>query len=188
VLQGDRFFAMLKIRAASLGADYAFAVVCQNATCGHRFEWEVCLDDLPVKPLSEESRQRFQDGNRFETKLPGTGTRVWFRLAVGADESRMAKHRQAHQDALWSTMLALRVIEIEGVPESQKRRFLEDLDVADAEHLRAAFDEVDCGVETTIEVECPECLGVQDVELPFGPSFFLAPKQTSRTEAASSHP
>jgi hypothetical protein len=74
------------------------------------------------------------------------------------------------------------------VPESQKRRFLEELDVADAEHLRAAFDEVDCGVETTIEVECPECLGVQDVELPFGPSFFLAPKQTPRTEAASSHP
>jgi hypothetical protein len=188
VLQGDRFYAMLKIRAASLGADYAFAVVCQNAACGHRFEWEVCLDELPVKALSEESRRRFQEGNRFETKLPGTGTRVWFRLAVGADESRMAKHRQAHQDALWSTMLALRVIEIEGVPESQKRRFLEDLDVADAEHLRVAIDEVDCGVETTMDVECPECLGVQSVDLPFGPSFFLAPKPAPRKEAACSHP
>jgi hypothetical protein len=80
------------------------------------------------------------------------------------------------------------VIEIEGVSESQKRRFLEELDVADAEHLRTAFDEVDCGVETTIDVECPECLAVQSVELPFGPSFFLAPKPAPRREAASSHP
>jgi hypothetical protein len=54
--------------------------------------------------------------------------------------------------------------------------------------LRTAFDEVDCGVETTIEVECPECLGVQSVDLPFGPSFFLAPKQAPWREAASSHP
>ena len=58
VLQGDRFYAMLKIRAVSLGADYAFAVVCQNAACGHRFEWEVCLDELPSwkrRRLSSES-------------------------------------------------------------------------------------------------------------------------------------
>jgi hypothetical protein len=176
VLQGDRFYTMLQIRSASLGAEYAFAVMCQGGACGRRFEWEVSLDEIPVQKLSDEGRACFRKDNRFETVLPGTGKRVWFRLPVGADEKRLAKHRQAREGELWSTMLALRVVEIERVENGHKRRFLEDLDVADAEHLRCAFDQADCGVETTIEVECPECLLVQDVELPFDRGFFLASK------------
>ncbi|WP_428262162.1 hypothetical protein [Haliangium sp.] len=183
VLQGDRFYAMLEIRAASLGATYAFAAMCQGGACGCRFEWEVSLDELPVRALSDDARQNFRDGNRFESVLPGAAKRVWFRLPVGADEKRLAKHRQARQGELWSTMLALRVVEIEGVAGGDKRRFLGELDLADAEHLRRAFDEADCGVETTIEVECPECALVQDVELPFDHGFFLA----QRPKKGSSH-
>ncbi len=172
VLQGDRFFALLKIRSLSLGADYAFTVGCQNDACRERFEWEISLEDLPIRALSEEARAAFQAGNRFETQL-SDGRRIWFRLAVGGDERRFAGMRQSNRDRLWSSMLALRIVEIENVKDSEKRRFIEDLEVQDAEHLRDEFDRVDCGVETTIEVECPECFTVQEVELPLDQGFFV---------------
>jgi len=47
VLQGDRFFAMLKIRALTYGAKYAFSVACQNDACRARIEWELDLNELP---------------------------------------------------------------------------------------------------------------------------------------------
>ena len=188
VLQGDRFYALLKVRALSLGNTYPFAVVCQNEGCRHRFEWEIALDELTVRALSDESRESFRGGNRFETRLPACGKRVWFRLAVGADERRFAKVRQSNRDRLWSAMLSLRVLEIEGVKDTDRRRCIEDLDIGDAEHLRAEFDRVDCGVDTTIEIECPECLTVQDVDLPFDQRFFLGKQKTGRGEPAASFP
>jgi len=181
VLQGDRFYALLKVRAVSLGSTYPFGVVCQNEGCRHRFEWEVALDDLPIRKLSEESRELFQGGNRFETRFPCCGHRVWFRLAIGTDERKFAKVRQQSRDRLWSAMLALRVLEIEGVKDNDRRRFLEDLEIADAEFLRSEFDRIDCGVDTTIEIECPECLTVQDVDLPFDQRFFLGSQRKDRS-------
>ena len=47
------------------------------------------------------------------------------------------------------------------------------------------FDEADCGVETSIEIECPECFAEQTVDLPFGREFFLPRKKTTRARTAS---
>ncbi len=47
------------------------------------------------------------------------------------------------------------------------------MEMADATALLDRFDELDGGVETTIDVECPACFGVQEVELPFERGFFL---------------
>jgi len=53
------------------------------------------------------------------------------------------------------------------------------------ELLLGEFDRVDCGVETEIEIECPECFGVTRVELPFEKGFFLP--SMKRKEAGSQH-
>ena len=74
----------------------------------------------------------------------------------------------------------VRIVEIEGVEDSGKRQFLEEMELGDAAALLDRFDEADGGVETTIEVECPSCLGVQEVQLPFERGFFLP-----RTKATS---
>ena len=50
VLQGDRFFALLQVRALTYGPTYAFALGCQNEGCRARFEWELDLTELPVRP------------------------------------------------------------------------------------------------------------------------------------------
>ena len=79
-----------------------------------------------------------------------------------------------------------RVVDISGVDSKDKRQFIEDLTLRDADFLVDEFDRVDCGVDTTIEVECPECRETQEVELPFDSAFFLPGKErTARRKARS---
>jgi hypothetical protein len=189
VLQGDRFFALLMVRVLTYGPEYAFSLQCRNDSCRARFEWELDLQKLPVRPLSEESRTVFAAGNRFETTLPDAGKRVRFKLLTGEDERRLPQLQRAAPDRLLSSVLAYRVIDIDGVDPRDKRRFLEDLSLRDADFLFDEFDRVDCGVDTTVEVECPECFLVQDVDLPFDRSFFLPGKERTarrRDRSASS--
>ena len=173
VLVADRFYALLQIRALTFGDDYTFGVQCQSAGCRERFEWTLNLKDLPVRPLTTEAKEAFRDGNRFETKLPRDGRKVWFRLMTGADEIRAASALKAGRDGMLLTALGLRIVEIASVPENDKRKFLDEMEMADAAALLDQFDEADGGVETTIEVECPACAGVQEVQLPFERGFFL---------------
>ena len=187
VLQGDRFYALLQVRALTYGPEYAFAVTCDSGACRSRIEWELCLTDLPVRPLSDESRAAFTSGNRFETRLPDADTKVWFRLLTGADERKLSQLRRNSADRLLSAMLDFRVVEVEGVEARDKRRFIEELSLRDADFLVDEFDRVDCGVETCIEVECPECFAVQDVELPFDRTFLMpGAKRRQRSRAHSS--
>jgi hypothetical protein len=186
VVQGDRFSTLLQVRVLSYGPEYAFAVPCENRACHARIEWEVDLRELPSRPLSDESRAAFLGGNRFETVLPGEGRRVTFRLLTGADERRMVQLRKAAGERPISTLLAFRLETIDGVEPREKQRFIEDLAMADVSFLLGEFDRVDCGVDTQIEVECPECLAVQEVELPFERGFFLPTKKPARAHTGSS--
>ena len=173
VLVADRFYALLQIRARTFGDEYAFSVQCASPICRERFEWSLNLQELPVVPLADGSKAAFKAGNRFETTLPRDGRRVWFRLMTGADETRAAQIFKTGRDGALLTALALRIVEIEGVPAQDKRRFLDELELGDAAALLDQFDAADGGVETDIQIECPVCAGVQDVQLPFERGFFL---------------
>lgn len=187
VLQGDRFFALLMVRALTYGPEYAFGVGCRNDACRARIEWEVDLTKLPVRLLSDESRAAFVAGNRFETTLPDSGKRLRFRLLTGDDERKLPALQRSAPDKLLSAVLAYRVLDIDGVEPKAKRQFLEDLSMRDADFLVDEFDRVDCGVDTTIEIECPECFATQEVDLPFDKGFFLPGRdRTARRKARSS--
>ncbi|WP_434345732.1 hypothetical protein ACN6A1_27775 [Myxococcus virescens] len=190
VLQGDRFYALLQVRVFTYGPEYAFAVPCQAAACRARIDWELDLTQLPVRTLADESRAAFMAGNRFETTLPDAGTRVRFKLLTGEDERRLPQLQRAAPEKLLSSVLAYRVQDVDGVDARDKRRFLEDLSLRDADFLVDEFDRVDCGVDTTLEVECSECFMRQEVELPFDRGFFLPgqARTTRRRERSTSSP
>jgi hypothetical protein len=184
VLVGDRFYVLLQIRARSYGSMYEFSVPCSNRECRARIDWELDLHDLPVARLSDDSRAALLSGRTFRTTLRLAGRQVEFRLMRGADERRMSAQRRAAGERPLTTMLGLRIESIDGVEPKDKARFLEDLEMADVTFLLGEFDRVDCGVETEIEVECPECFALTTVELPFDKGFFLP--QRKRPSAASS--
>ncbi len=173
VLVADRFYTLLRIRSLTFGEEYAFKAQCVSEACRERFEWQISLAELPVRPLSEASKAAFKAGNRFEARLPRDGRRVWFRLQTGAEEVRASAHLRANADRALLTALATRIVEVEGVPPKDKLRFLEEVEMADAAALLDELDAADGGVETDIEVECPHCWAVQEIRLPFGPEFFL---------------
>ena len=186
ILQGDRFFALLMVRALTYGPQYAFAISCSNNNCRARFEWEIDLTKLPVRKLPEQSRDAFVAGNRFVTTLPDVGRRVTFKLLTGEDERKLTTLQRSSPDKLLSGVLAYRVLEIDGVEPKAKRQFIEELTMSDADFLVDEFDRVDCGVDTTVEIECPECLRTQEVELPFDQTFFMPGRsRTARRKARS---
>jgi hypothetical protein len=185
-LDCDRFYALLRIRVATHGPHYGFTVPCQ--TCRARIEWELDLTDLPVRQLSEESAATFRAGNRFETTLPDCGKKVWFRLLVGKDSSKLPLLRKQSPDRIFSASLDYRVLEVEGVAPKEKHAFIEELSMRDASHLVAEFERVDGGVETTIQIECAECYAVQDIDLPFGPSFLMPSTTRKRPTSTISSP
>ena len=188
VLQGDRFYVLLQLRALTYGPGYAFSVGCQSPACRSRIDWELDLVDLPVRPLPEDSRQALVAGNRFGTTLPDSGLKVWFRLLTGADERKLPQLRKQAGDRILSAMLALRVVEIEGVEPRRKLQTIEDLSLRDADFLVDEFDRVDCGVETGIEIECPDCGVVQELELPFERTFFMPGKQRTTRRRRGTEP
>ena len=53
VLLGDRLYAFIGIRVATYGPDYAFSVNCRERDCRRRIDWELNLDDLPVRALTD---------------------------------------------------------------------------------------------------------------------------------------
>ena len=183
VLQGDRFYALLAIRIATYGQAYAFSMTCSEERCRARFEWELDLRTLPVRPLTSESRALFVAGNRFETSLPDAARRVTFRLLTGVDERKLPTLRRNADGQIMTAVLAHRCIEIDGVAAHDKRRFIEELSMSDADALVETMNQADCGVVTRIDVECPECLATQEIELPFGRSFFAKRTKTSATSS-----
>ena len=182
VLVADRFVALLQVRIATYGPSYVFQVPCGR--CGARIEWELNLDELPVRSLGAETRAAFAAGNRLSFTLPAADRRVTWRLLTGEDERALPQLRQAHRERVLSASLAHRVVEIDGVEERQRRVFLEDLGLRDVAALTAEFERVEGGVETQIDVECAACGAVQEIELPFQASFLL-PTRAGRSAGSS---
>jgi hypothetical protein len=174
VLVGDRFYTMSRIRVATFGPEYDFPVQCTAPACRERFGWSINLDEMPVKKFDKESLDNFVSHNRFEATL-SDGTHVWFKLQVGADESKVARALR-DRSRMVTASLAARIIEIENVHPNDRIRWIDDLDMADALALIDTFDGVDGGIETQIEVECTACGNIMDIELPFGHQFFMPRK------------
>ncbi|KKN72173.1 hypothetical protein LCGC14_0413100 [marine sediment metagenome] len=183
VLQGDRQFLLLQVRCKSYGPDYEFKIQCDEVSCRERFSWGLDLNDIPVKRLPAESFERFKNGNRFDAELPSDGRKIVFQLPTGGDEVSAAKLKSQFRDRLITLALNIRIVEVEDVEERELRRFFDEMELSDANALLDILDEPDCGVETEIEIECPECYGVQDVRLPFDRDFFF-PRKKQRKGAA----
>lgn len=197
MLQGDRFVAMIRLRVISYreGEDYQFKTTCPD--CKKRTEQSInLLSELPVRPLSEEAMEAMVNGAPFTAEI--AEAKVTYSLSFGEHAKRAEKLREQNPKRTMAAALRSRILEVEGV---DKRDILDWLDGEhgdfpgltsdDAEDLRDAFDRVDCGIDTEIEVECPSCWAVWSLSLPFDDGFFLPQrgrkKRRQEREAERSH-
>lgn len=187
VLLADRFAVILALRVATYGPNYDFRVACSDDACRKRFEWSIHLrDDLKVIDLPASSRATFAAGNRFEGHFAGADKRFVFKLQDGKGERAAAKLLRAHRGRQLTVALASRIVEIDGVHDNDKLRFLDALDMDDVSSALAQMDAADGGVETRIEVRCEHCRLVQEIELPLGKDFWLPVPKTARAGSTSS--
>ena len=188
VLICDRFFTVVQVRIATYGPDYAFPVQCTAQTCREKFEWELDLNELDFKKVPDASIAKFAAGNRFETIIPSTGRRVTFKLQTGEDEAKAAKLARGRREEIMTMALAARIVEVDGVHNNDKLRFLDNLDMDDSVALIDQMDAADGGLETSVEVECPACGNVMEVAVPFGRDFWLPSKRRPHSTKATEQP
>ena len=121
ILQGDRFYVLLQVRALTYGQDYDFSVPCTNVACRRRIQWTVPLDALPLRQLPEISRAATAGDENLSVQIP-SGVSVNYKLPRGDDERALAAIRESQPDRLLSAALALRIVEVEGVPHPREAR------------------------------------------------------------------
>lgn len=168
VLIGDRMYTLIQIRIATFGEQFLFKSQC--GSCNAKSEYEIDLNDLEVQRLAPVDLKAFVDGNRLSTKVPGSGAAVLFRLPTGNDERRAVLNREKDKAIPLQTLVS-QIISIEGVQDVAK--YLDELALSDVVALLKQLQTRDCGVETEIELECPECEAKRDIELPLGRAFWL---------------
>lgn len=177
---GDRMHALIGLREATSGPMYGFDIRCADADCKYMIRWQLNLNQLPRKPLPEESKEVFLNGNSFETAVGEQ--KVVFKLQTGRDQIRLSKlvsqiksktndrNREQEQNRKVLLGVANRVTSVEGCDNIMG--WLADLDLADISELVKNMDAVDCGVETGIEIECSSCGLRQEIDLPLDKTFF----------------
>ncbi len=178
LLMNDRFFILIMLRAMSYGEKYQFSITCSE--CNTRFKHEVILPgDFPIRTLDEGQNEP------FEVSLPINGKTVLFRLLRGDDEKaiqRFADQQYAkgkpEGDPSYTYRLARHVVNIDGEEYDLNRdmvkavRFIESLIGKDSLALRNAIDDVDCGIDVSLEIQCPRCDFFIETSMPMTSEFF----------------
>lgn len=187
VLTGDRMYALIQARILTFGSSYDFKYQCDNGACERHFWWEIDLSDLPVRKLDKESAKLFNEGNRFSAPCDSLGgKKIEFQLMTGLIQRKAQKDQEDNQDEPLTTSLSHRILGVEGKKFDEKkntvRTWLNDQGLDLALDLVDVLDSVDCGVETSIEVECPHCQNEMDVELPLGKEFFMPTRRKKKRD------
>ena len=183
ILQGDVDYVLVMIRVATHGPEYVFKTQCDNTSCREQFEWAVDLvDELPLQKFDKEQREGFKEGNEFQTEVPDTGEIVTFKLPLHGDTRKAAKQRANNRDQLMTLALRTRIKSVEGV--ENLREYIENLSLSQANELIEQFDEADVGLDTDIEVECPNCGSIHEVSLPLDREFFFPSLQRKKQKRA----
>lgn len=187
LLQCDRFVLMLGLRRLSYRDGHLYEVEVYHDECDGRFQWEVDLaKDLPIRPLDADAVDRVRAGTPFECQI---GDRVVrYKLATSRDLQFAEKLQEEFPERLMAATLRSRLVEVQGV---EKRDLMDWLDGAngistkypgltgeEAEELRDAYDRVDGGIDTDVEVQCRKasCRKTFVTTIPFGRGFLLPSK------------
>jgi hypothetical protein len=178
-LSSDRTHALIQLRIASYGKDYEFRVMCSG--CQHNFGWGVELDKLDVIPVSDAGRQAAKAHTSFPITLKD-GRIAKCRLLTGDDEMFFAGLGPEHESKVLTNHLARRIVELDGKTAwFDIVSLVEDMESMIADALLDATDEIEGGVKTDFDVECPKCHNVQSVVLPFEAGFFSSRKRFAPT-------
>lgn len=187
MIRGDMFSVLVQLRSITYtnGQHLEFEQRCPNPVCKKKFAAQLDLfEDLLWRDMPQESLEKLQSGGLFEVVIDGK--KVEYTLAFGRTEELYGVLIEQNPDRDMSCGLRARIATVEDLKPHQYLNWLDGnngdencefpgLTSQDGEDLREAFDIVEGGIDTSVEVHCPKCQEVFDVNVPFS-AFFLPGK------------
>jgi hypothetical protein len=164
---GDRTFLIFALRRLTLGELYPFRVGCPQ--CNKEGMYQVQMSDLEVREMPTPEKRV------YEHELP-SGKAVRFRIMIGSDEERVSKMRS--MDDKVSAAMLMRLELLDGKPPTLQE--IKRLTMRDRDDLRCAFEDVDGGVDTTLEMTCSNCGAEFESDVDAGQAGFFFPSMTRR--------
>jgi len=166
LLVGDRVFLMLAIRRVTLGDDFPFEKECPNGECKKKSLYTVSLADLEIRKMADPKKRV------YEGILPASGKPVRWHCMSGKEEEVLAK--VGATEAL-STAIQVRLDMLGGGPPILPA--IKALSMKDREWLREQFEAAEGGVDTKLELTCPECGENFEDQLDVGQTGFFFPSR-----------
>lgn len=185
LLSGDTFAAMIDLRKISYDDGATFTVLdlqCPSGQCP-KFDYDIDLDvDLVRRDLDDVGAEHVRSGAPLVCQVDGK--QVSFTLATGSTVKRVRKLDAQYPKRMMATRMRSRILSVEGVDPLEIMNWLDGnngaskvypgLRAADAERLRDAMDQHECGIDTEVELTCEHCGRKYMINLPFDAGF-LAP-------------
>jgi hypothetical protein len=177
---GDRVFLMFAIRRTTVGNEYPFYEVCPNPKCKRKSLYRFDMGQMDIRKMPDPMKRV------FDVVLP-SGIKATYKVSTGLEEERIFKIRNSKKDAMdrVSIMVLLRISSLNGDPPTLES--VKKLGMNDRNFIRELQEEVEGGVDTTLEMECPVCGHEFEVQLdPNRQGFFSPSAVLKRSKKKSS--
>jgi len=165
---GDRISLLFGIRRITLGDIYPFQVQCPS--CAALSSFHINLGELDVKKMKDPKTRVFDE------TLP-SGKKVRFRVMTGADEEKVKKAAKKFKDDGPSLAILARLELLNEAPPTLPG--VKGLGMRDRNFLRKKFEEVEGGVDTSLEITCPACAHEFNSEMNISGKEFFFPSEES---------
>lgn len=178
LLIGDKNAILIAARASGYGNLYETQVTCP--ACGTKNNLTFDLNDTNVsesKVDPELGITNTTDGT-FMVSMPYTKFSVEVRLLTGEDELQLAQNTAAKkknklQETAMTDQYKRMIVSVNGHRDpSTLTRYVDNMPLMDARHLRLAYKLVAPNVEIKETLTCSSCDHQQEVDVPFGADFF----------------
>lgn len=175
MISGDRNALMVSLRITGYGAQYPAEIECGE--CGHKFENDFNLAQLPIKRLEIDPIAPGE--NVFAYKLPLSGKTVYFKFLTGEDEEEInivqekMKKLGTMRDTFVTSRLKKSIVKVDDVTDkAQISRFVDGMRAGDSKGLRRYMDKHEPGMVMKQDAVCPACGDREEVNMPLGAQFF----------------
>ncbi len=121
--------------------------------------------------LSDETIALFKDGNRLEYTT-SSGEKVIWKLWTAADELKVSRSIERGLSSTDIDALRFRIVEVEGIEDHMVQTWFNRWSYGEADRFMAHINEIECGVDTDLEVQCRHCKKIQTISIPMDASFF----------------
>lgn len=152
---GDQDIMLLKLREISLGDEIETNYECVDSNCKSKITNIITIDELEITPYNGQELIDFELPKGLKDKDGNLIRNGKLRLPNGLDREVLDGVIRKNQGLANTMMLTRCIVELEGAKVHDD--FVRNLSMKDRNYLSEIIKENTFGVNTTVEVTCPNC-------------------------------